>query len=188
FTRGAAVNPKLASNDDSRRSGTRALASRTTLLMTQVARELIAGSRIDRYAVTSYHTKVRVRPKVFWCALGSLACLASWCTQALAFCRTTTCDGAGQNTGGCLVDAAGCSAEGLPLFWPERCVALAVQQFGSPLLGITAAQTQEVLDAAIASWHGVDCGGAAPVFQFVQVEAVSCAEVEYNPGGPNVNV
>src|SRR5687767_6742698 len=46
-------------------------------------------------------------------AFGAVGLLAP---PAGAFCRSTTCQGA------CVIDAQGCKASGVPLFWPGRCV------------------------------------------------------------------
>jgi hypothetical protein len=132
--------------------------------------------------------------------LGLLALLGSLPPRAaLAFCRTTTCDPNAETPDGrkmeCRVDAEGCTRRGLPVFWPDACVTYAVQQNGSPLRGISAFDTDEVMRKAFAAWLGAECpGGGRPSLGVVPLGGAVCDQVEFNkpeggrPLTPNANL
>jgi hypothetical protein len=112
--------------------------------------------------------------------------------DASAYCRTTTCDPEAQD---CAVGADGCSRRGQSLYWPDACVTYAVQRNGSPLRGISAFETDQVLQAAFQAWLSVDCSGAGhPSIGVIPLGGVSCDEVEFNPPvagraiAPNANI
>lgn len=112
--------------------------------------------------------------------------------DASAYCRTTTCDPGTQD---CAVGADGCSRRGQYLFWPDACVTYAVQRNGSPLRGISAFDTDQVMQAAFRAWLSADCdGGGHPSIGVIPLGGVSCDQVEFNPpvGGraiaPNANI
>lgn len=119
-------------------------------------------------------------------AFAVLVC--SFAPDLHAFCRTTTCDARTLNDPRCETDLNGCAARGTPLFWPERCIRLAVQEDGSSLLGMTAERVQQMVTDAAEQWTGADCNGSPPSVRFVDAGLVSCDHVEYNPGGPNANI
>jgi len=103
----------------------------------------------------------------------SLASLAP--RDALAFCRTTTCD---KN---CAPDRNGCATRGEYVYWPDACVTYAVQDMGSPLRGISAYETDQVMRNAFSAWLGADCpGGGHPSIGVVPLGGASCDQVEFN--------
>jgi hypothetical protein len=104
-------------------------------------------------------------------------CLAP--RAALAYCRTTTCEPTSTND--CGVDRQGCTTKGEPVFWPDACVTYAVQSNGSPLRGISAYDTDQVMRKAFAAWLGADCpGGGHPSIGVVPLGGASCDQVEFN--------
>lgn len=106
--------------------------------------------------------------------------------RAEAFCRTTTC-GPGECTAA--PDCAYCLTGGLPLYWPGGCASFSVQQAGSALRQISATTTEQIVQAALGQWIGVDCGGGAhPSLALFQSQQVVCDKQEYNQDAPNANV
>lgn len=81
-----------------------------------------------------------------------VTCLLS--LQALAYCRTTTCD-VGQRV--CAQDAMGCSLDGVPLTWDGHCVGVQVGA-GSATRRITASQVELVVERALRTWSEASCG------------------------------
>jgi predicted Zn-dependent protease len=113
--------------------------------------------------------------------------------RAAAYCRTTTCDTSQlpPATGACQYDADGCAINGVPLSWPQACVAFSVQKDASPLRGIAFGTMQSVVADVYANWEGVDCGGGlGPSIQVFDRSPVNCNQVEYNRKSdqPNANV
>lgn len=108
-------------------------------------------------------------------------------SQASAFCRTTTCVPQQEN---CRTDSRGCLAEGLPLFWADRCVTFSMQRDGSTLRNITSTQAQRATEASFANWLGARCGSGLPSIGVIGFPEVSCNIPEYNyePPAPNANV
>lgn len=83
--------------------------------------------------------------------------------DAIAFCRTTTCD-VGQKA--CASDAMGCSTEGVPLTWDGHCVGVQVGG-GSVTRRISASQVEEVVGRALNTWSQASCGhDQGPSFAF----------------------
>lgn len=113
--------------------------------------------------------------------------LLAWGHVGHAFCRTTTCAGSSTNAPECEPDLNGCASRGVPLFWPNRCVAMAVQESGSQVLGLDAGEVQALLSLAASQWTGADCLGSTPSLQFITLGAMSCDQVEFHPEGPNAN-
>lgn len=107
-------------------------------------------------------------------------------SSASAYCRTTTCDATGATN--CAFDSNGCSTEGLPLYWPSKCLDFGVQQDGSPKLNITYAQADAAIEAGAGQWTNVTCGTAPPSFKFWTDGEIACNEPQYNASGPNANV
>lgn len=121
-----------------------------------------------------------------WAVFGLISYSAS---EASAFCRTTTCDAKGHNSIECELDLNGCATRGVPLYWPKRCVPLAVHEAGSAATGLSAQQFRSLLFDAAAQWTAPFCDtGEAPSIQFVDAGVVGCDRVEFNPRGPNANV
>ncbi len=87
-------------------------------------------------------------------AAGVLGLLSALAAPASAFCPARTCNRATEN---CVQDQNGCLVTGEPLAWRRRDVSVAVDPAGSARLGITAAQTAEVLQRAFDSWQQVSC-------------------------------
>lgn len=124
-------------------------------------------------------------------AFAMAAAASSWVSPARAFCRTTTCDAAGDQTE-CQV-VAGCSNSGLPLYWPERCLSFGVQQDGSPKRRITWQTTDQVVRLAFQQWLGANCeGGTHPSFDMFDLDEtggpIICDQPEFNKSAPNANV
>lgn len=122
-------------------------------------------------------------------ALGSAS--LSWAGSAGAFCRTTTCDATGDQSG-CNVQN-GCSTSGLPLYWPERCLSFGVQENGSPRRNITWEQADAIIRAAFQQWLGAACtGGTHPSFEMFDLDETAgpivCDKPEFNKTAPNANV
>lgn len=114
--------------------------------------------------------------------------------RAFGYCRNTTCD-SGSASEACEPDELGCSTLGAPLFWPEACVTYAVQQLGSPLRGISAAEADAVMQNAFRSWLNANCpDGTTPSIGVVPLGGARCDQVEFNAseggrgGGPNANL
>jgi hypothetical protein len=112
-------------------------------------------------------------------------------SPAAAFCRTTTCD-PGDPDQNCAPDDSGCVREGLPLYWPERCLSFGVQQDGSLKQGIDYQTANDVITEAYRQWMAVDCQGAHPSFRVWDVGlpygGIVCSEPEFNQNEPNANV
>lgn len=107
-------------------------------------------------------------------------------SPAEAFCRTTTC-GPGECQAS--ADCAYCLEGGLPLYWPGGCASFSAQVAGSPLRGISAQTTGQLVESALAQWIGVDCGGGAgPSLAIYRTQNVVCNRQEYNQDSPNANV
>jgi hypothetical protein len=118
---------------------------------------------------------VRTRPPSLALTLAALIVAAPAPGDALAFCRTTTCD---KN---CLPDRNGCATRGEYVYWPDACVTYAVQDKGSPLRGISAYETDQVMRNAFSAWLGADCpGGGHPSIGVVPLGGASCDKVEFN--------
>jgi len=109
-------------------------------------------------------------------------------SQARAYCRTTTCDAQASNSPACKLDADGCASQGIPLYWPARCIPLGVNGAGSEILGVSAAEANALVSRAASRWMQVDCQGRAPSLKFADQGIVACDRVEFNPEGPNANV
>ena len=149
------------------------------------ARTELVGRTLDDVA------DARGRRAARACALGhALAALAglviglAYSAQALAYCRTTTCDK-------CMPAPGECPTEGIPLFWPVTCINYSVQKDASQRVGfddVTAAA-----DAAFQSWGNVTCpSGLAPTLEFANLGPVECNKHEYNDQsksfGGNANI
>ncbi len=113
--------------------------------------------------------------------------------RAAAYCRTTTCDPSvlPPTPGACEKAGGFCATNGIPLYWPQACVAFSAQKDASPLRGIDFSTMQSVLVGAYAQWQGVDCGsGAGPSIGISDRSPVNCDLVEYNKKSdePNANI
>ncbi len=111
--------------------------------------------------------------------------------SAAAFCRTTTCDGDPRAT--CHVDAEGCATDGVPLYWPTRCLSFGVQQDGSSKRHISYDTFDAIVQIAFRQWLAVDCGGRKhPSFSMWDMGddygPIVCSQPEYNRTAPNASV
>lgn len=121
---------------------------------------------------------------------GALAALASlaFSTDALAFCRTTTCDPQDPNQGCSVNGTTGCVETGLPLFWPQQCVSFSVQQDASTLRNIDLDSASSIITSAFQTWMDTSCAGEAPSLALQATDPVECATQEYNQDQPNANI
>lgn len=126
-----------------------------------------------------------MRTESFLAPSAALAILLG-ASSASAYCRTTTCDATGATN--CATDGNGCSTDGLPLYWPGKCLDFGVQQDGSPRRNITYAQANAAIEAGASQWMGVSCGTGPPSFKFWNDGKIVCNEPQYNANGPNANV
>ena len=101
--------------------------------------------------------------------------------DAHAFCRTTTTPVPPD-----YAPSHGCFTEGLPLFWKGQCVGYSVNSAAS--VHIPLATATKLIDGAFTTWNDVKCGSASVGITTSDLGPVECAEVRYNPNGPNQNV
>lgn len=101
--------------------------------------------------------------------------------DARAFCRTTTTPVPADYS-----PSRGCFTEGLPLFWKGQCVGYSVNSAAS--VHIPLATATKVIDGAFTTWNEVTCGSNGIGITTSDLGPVECAEVRYNPNGPNQNV
>lgn len=107
--------------------------------------------------------------------------------QALAFCRTTTCNQS-KASEKCEIDPeTGCESTGKPLFWASNCVRFNIQRNLSN--NLVKEEAKLAILRSFARWQGVECpgGGVASISFTVGADAYM-DEKEYNPNGPNINV
>jgi hypothetical protein len=110
----------------------------------------------------------------------SIALIAS-SREAHAFCRTTTTPVPADYS-----PQRGCFTEGLPLFWKGACVGYSVNSAASVHIPLATATT--VIDGSFTTWNEVKCGAGNIGISTSNVGTADCAEVRYNPNGPNQNV
>src|SRR5690606_28548744 len=180
-TAGAAVEPSLEMGGALSAARGAASSSRAT-----PARHESRGAWRREALYSPFMVWVRRRSSRMLSAAVVLGLLA-WGHVGHAFCRTTTCAGSSTNAPECEPDLNGCASRGVPLFWPNRCVAMAVQESGSQVLGLDAGEVQALLSLAASQWTGADCLGSTPSLQFITLGAMSCDQVEFHPEGPNAN-
>jgi len=101
--------------------------------------------------------------------------------EAHAFCRTTTTPVPADYS-----PSRGCFTEGLPLFWKNACVGYSPNSAASVHIPLATATT--VIDSAFTTWNEVKCGAGNIGITTSDVGPADCAEVRYNPNGPNQNV
>jgi hypothetical protein len=102
--------------------------------------------------------------------------------EARAYCRTTTCD---SNVEDCTPADGECVTKGLPLYWPVRCTSYSLQKDATT--GITFDQFEQTAAVSFGAWTQVDCGGAGPSIQAIEMAPISDAAACYNQNAPNVN-
>jgi hypothetical protein len=116
----------------------------------------------------------------------AFACAVSIAGDALAFCRTTTCN---PEVDVCAFDDHGCNTEGVPVYWEGGATTLDVSAAGSPLWGISGEDLEAATSAAIATWQNVTCaGGDKPAIQVAAPELVPHPVPDFDEDGPNDNV
>ena len=119
------------------------------------------------------------------CAIAAIAGLTTLlgASNAQAFCRTTTCD---PNVEDCSPPKGEpCTTKGLPLYWPVPCTSYNLQKDATA--GISFGQFQQIASVSFSAWTKVDCGGAGPSIQAIELEPISEAHACYNQAAPNVN-
>jgi len=125
-----------------------------------------------------------MRARVRLAALAGLVVGLAYSAQAIAYCRTTTCDK-------CMPGPGECPTEGIPLYWPVTCIDYSIQKDASQRVGfddVTAAA-----EAGFQSWGNVTCpSGLAPTLEFANLGPVECNKHEYNDQsksfGGNANI
>jgi hypothetical protein len=111
--------------------------------------------------------------------------------DAGAYCRTSSCfpDTKNAQSGSLCTPSQPVSDCGIPIFWPQSCVEYSVQQDGSPKLGITAAETEQLMATAFNTWMSANCmGGSHPDIQVTEGPPVTCNKQEYNQMAGNANI
>jgi hypothetical protein len=108
-------------------------------------------------------------------------------SNALAFCRTTTCD-PNDPKQHCEIDAQNCVTSGLPLAWPSSCVTIGVQKMGSPANGFTYDDVASVVEQAFGTWMKASCGGSHPSIDVKLIGPIECGVSEYNSKAGNANI
>jgi hypothetical protein len=118
-------------------------------------------------------------------ALGAaVVAVAVHAETAFGFCRATTCD---VTKGKCVDDERGCETTGKPLFWNGGDVELQVDEAGSILRDLSAADTQHAIETALSTWMSADCAdGAHPAFSANTALAAGLSAA-FEPKGPNEN-
>jgi hypothetical protein len=107
--------------------------------------------------------------------------------NALAFCRTTTCNPSNP-TEQCQLDANRCVTTGIPLGWRSSCVTVGVQQMGSPRHGFGYDVVAGVVEQAFGAWMQADCGQGKPSIDVKLIGPVECGVSEYNSKAGNANI
>jgi hypothetical protein len=103
-------------------------------------------------------------------------------TAAHAFCRTTT-----QPLPANYSPSRGCFTDGLLLFWRNACVTYSINQSASR--NIPFEDAQRVIDASFETWNTSTCAdGSQPGIAVSNHGAAACADIRYNPEGPNQNL
>lgn len=110
--------------------------------------------------------------------------------DALAFCRTTSCElGEQLRSKKCARDEHGCASEGHTLRWATPCLPYSVQLDGSPKTGLEADQVQALVQEAFTTWQSARCpGGGTPRFRAQFQGYVSCSRRETVCGDASKNV
>lgn len=104
---------------------------------------------------------------------------------AAAYCRTMTCD---PMVSTCALEAgdSGCIREGVGLFWPLRCIGIALQKDASRQVNFS--EFERVARAAFGAWNNVDCDGQPPSIQTDFVGSVTCDKQQFNEDWGNANI
>jgi MYXO-CTERM domain-containing protein len=100
--------------------------------------------------------------------------------EARAYCRTTTTPIPANYS-----PTRGCFKDGLVLYWKGACVGYSVNSHATASTPLSTATS--VINQAFTAWNDVTCAGPVGI-RASNVGAVDCAEVRYNPNGPNQNV
>ncbi len=100
---------------------------------------------------------------------------------SLAFCQMTTC------REDCRRDPQGCSIDGVPLSWPQRCIMFSVNGSGSTRSQITAEEFANIIRVGFTTWISTDCSGERPSLEISDFGISYCGSPEHNPEGANTN-
>jgi hypothetical protein len=104
-----------------------------------------------------------------------------------AYCRTSYCPSTDMTAAVC-VPATGTDC-GNVLFWANPCVGFSVQKDGSKKLGITAAETEQIVKKAFDNWLSAECtGGGTPRMTVTMFAQAVCNKQEYNSAACNDNI
>ncbi|HTQ04035.1 MAG TPA: matrixin family metalloprotease [Polyangiaceae bacterium] len=112
----------------------------------------------------------------------SFVALVATGTDALAYCRSRTCNPNDLSQHCDMVD--NCVTSGYLLYWNTSCMSFDAQQDGSPRRSITADQVTDVVTRSFAPWLGANCGSGQPAITVGTYGPVECDEVE-NPDPNN---
>jgi hypothetical protein len=88
----------------------------------------------------------------------------------------------------CVRDSFGCPLNGVPLFWPARCISYTVQKDGSKSDGIAFETATVVIDQAFEAWEHASCNGDSPSMVVKNLGPVGCHRAEYSQDQPNANI
>lgn len=100
-------------------------------------------------------------------------------SDALAFCRSTTC------SGDCPRDVEGCKTTGAKLYWPSSCVSFSLQKDGSEHIDF--AEVKRVVAESFVAWSQIECPDGVATMAFSQYADTVCHKAEYDPSGTNAN-
>jgi hypothetical protein len=125
--------------------------------------------------------------------VGAGLALAS--SQALAFCRTTTC-AVTKPPPECQRDNNGCFVAGIPLAWEQQCLSFSVHATGSPLVASAilnlpydgAEGALAMVQRSFGLWPSATCSdNTFPSIAIMSLGPLQCDRREYNSSGPNAN-
>ena len=101
--------------------------------------------------------------------------------RAEAFCWASTCQ-----PNGVVCEVPSALDCGVPLFWTRECVSYSIQRDGTSFLPY--ADMSAGVAAGFNVWLEPNCNGEPPGIALVELQNVSCDQVEYNSSNGNVNV
>jgi hypothetical protein len=109
--------------------------------------------------------------------------------DALAYCRTRTCEFRREGAAPCTYDpVTWCSLDGEYVYWPQGCIPFAVQRAGSVSDDISAATLEAIVEDAFRVWSEVPCsGGSTPELAAGSQGPIRCDAVEYDCKLPEEN-
>jgi hypothetical protein len=123
--------------------------------------------------------------------VGLLFAVLSTSGQALAFCRTTTCDpykSCNEDPEQCCVyDDDGCDTNGKAISWMNSCVSYSIHDEPSLDREISVEELSDAVDKAFDNWLSVDCDGSSPSIASENYGPSFCGEPTFNSGGRDGN-